>query len=91
MKNPIDFGACRCTVGAPVHPKVHPGFQTILTAILIRFTSNLEYSLGMGLGRSLLILVYVGALGGATCAPKGAPWFPDDPDRHYRNVHVVWA
>ena len=32
-----------------MHLWVHPGFQTILTAILIRFTSNLEYSLGLGL------------------------------------------
>ena len=48
VKKPIDFGACRCTGGAPVHQKVHPGFRTILTAILIRFTSNLEYSLGIG-------------------------------------------
>ena len=28
-KKTIDFGACRCTGDAPVHPKVHPGFQTI--------------------------------------------------------------
>ena len=62
------------------------GFQTILSAILIRFTSNLEYSLDMGLARSLLILVDVGALG-CTCAPKGAPWFPDDPDRNYHPIH----
>ena len=38
-------------------------FQTILTTTLDRFTSHLEYSLGLGLGRSLLIFVYEGQLG----------------------------
>ena len=79
MKKPIDFGACRYTGGAPVHSKVHPGLQTILATISIRYSLNLEYSLGMGLGRSLSILVHVGA----PVHPKCAPWFPDDPDRNF--------
>ena len=75
--------------GAPVHPKVHFGFQTILAAILIQFTSNLEYSLGMDIGRSLLILVHEDTQGLQLCIKSCT--LVSRHSLQIRNVVWVWV